>query len=176
MGSTFTRYGIIESILRNITIEYTAEYNKSDTAGGIQVAEYVKNPDGFNITNAMQWIKSGANGASPIHGTSTGYCARYVRFMLEAGGIDTTGHPSSAVQYASWLPGKGFRNIATLTGRAQQADWTKSSAQPGDIAVMAHGEHGHICMYTGFDWVSDFRQNRMWPYSGDGVCYIFRFE
>jgi hypothetical protein len=175
-NSTFTRGCLIEAILRNISIEGTAEYNKDDSATGVQVAEYVHNPNGFNISNVMQWIKSGNNGRSPLHNASTGYCAKYVRFMLEAGGIDTSGHPVSAVKYAGWLPSRGFRNITTLSGRAQQEEWTRSSAIPGDIAVMAHGEHGHICMYTGYNWVSDFRQNRMWPYSGDGVCYIFRFE
>jgi GH24 family phage-related lysozyme (muramidase) len=31
-------------------------------------------------------------------------------------------------------------------------------------------------MFTGWQWVSDFRQRNMWPYGGDGICTIFRFN
>lgn len=30
---------------------------------------------------------------------------------------------------------------------------------------MSHGQHGHICMWNGRQWISDFFQNNMWVYS-----------
>ena len=41
---------------------------------------------------------------------------------------------------------------------------------------MDHGVHGHICMFDGNQWISDFVQNNMWVYGGDGTCYIFRYN
>jgi hypothetical protein len=31
-------------------------------------------------------------------------------------------------------------------------------------------------MWNGRQWISDFYQNNMWPYSGDGTCSIFRWN
>lgn len=106
---------------------------------------------------------------------SVGRCAKYVRQAIEAGGMDTNGRPGSAYQYKGYLPSKGFNAIGNITGRDKQATWTKLNAQVGDISVMDHGEHGHICMWNGSKWISDFPQNNMWPYRGDGTCTIFRF-
>ena len=108
-------------------------------------------------------------------GKSIGCCAKYVRLAIEAGGLSTEGRPVSAYQYAGYLPKKGFKHIASLSSKSEQAAWSNSNALPGDIAVMAHGQHGHICMFTGKQWVSDFVQNNMWPYSGDGLVNIFRY-
>ena len=102
-------------------------------------------------------------------------CAKFVREALGAGGINTTGRPGSAYQYKEYLPKIGFNAIGKITGKSNQLSWTKRSARPGDIAVMDHGEHGHICMFDGIQWISDFRQNNMWVYGGDGTCYIFRY-
>ena len=95
--------------------------------------------------------------------------------MLEAGGMSTEGRPVSAYQYAGYLPKKGFKHIGSIYGVSKQAEWASTEAQPGDIAVMEHGEHGHICMWTGYQWVSDFVQRKAWPYAGDGTINIFRF-
>lgn len=102
-------------------------------------------------------------------------CAKYVRTYLEAGGLNTTGRPVSAYQYSDFLPKLGFKKIADVSGQRHQAEWTSDNAQPGDISVMKHGQHGHICMWTGSAWVSDFVQTRMYPYPDNGRCEIFRF-
>ena len=108
---------------------------------------------------------------------SSGYCARYVRTAIEAGGLSTAGRPSSAYLYTSFLPKIGFQPVAQLFGIENQAQWTSSSAQAGDVCVMSHGQHGHICMWNGRQWVSDFFQRKMWPYSNppNGSCSIFRY-
>lgn len=107
--------------------------------------------------------------------SSKGACAKSVRMFLEAGGMNTAGRPGSACQYKYWLPSKGFQLIARVNGVANQDAWTKTNARPGDIAVMDHGQHGHICLWNGQAWCSDFVQRKAWPYPGDGTIYIFRF-
>lgn len=125
----------------------------------------------FNIAAACSFA---ASNALP---RSVKRCARYVRKALEAGGLNTSGRPEGANQYKYYLPTIGFKHIATLTGREQQAQWSSINAQNGDLSVMDHGRYGHICMWIKNHWVSDFVQNNMWPYSNpyNGTCYIFRY-
>lgn len=123
----------------------------------------------WNISAAVAYATSNA------HSSSSGKCAMYVRMAIEAGGLSTTGHPVAASQYVNFLPTIGFQCIAQIFGVQNQANWTSSNARPGDIAVMSHGTYGHICIYSGNQWISDFFQTKMWPYAGDGLCYIFRF-
>lgn len=124
----------------------------------------------WDCKKALEWLTKNASASS------LGKCARYVRTAIEAGGISTEGRPNSAYQYADFLPKIGFNLIHKVTGKAKQRDWSNVNAKPGDIAVMNHGKHGHICMWNGKQWVSDFRQNNMWVYSGDGECSIFRYN
>lgn len=129
-----------------------------------------KEPDGnFDVQLAIQAMSS----PSLVTPKSRGKCAFAVRSFMEAGGIDTNGRPVSAYLYVNFLPQKGFKHIAELKGRSEQNIFFP---QPGDIAVMEHGKHGHICMFNGNQWVSDFPQRNMWPYKGEGICNIFRFQ
>lgn len=107
---------------------------------------------------------------------SVGKCAAYVRKAIEAGGLSTEGRPVSAFMYKDFLPKIGFKAIAEITGKNNQSKWTKENAKLGDIAVMPRGKHGHICMWNGKNWVSDFIQNNMWVYSGEGTCTVFRYN
>jgi hypothetical protein len=106
---------------------------------------------------------------------SIGGCATAVRTFLQVAGIDVSNRPAAAYQYINWLPTIGFRHIATLDNKVDQAEWTASHACAGDIAVMEHGKYGHICMFNGKNWISDFKQKNMYVYSGGGVCMIFRY-
>ena len=123
----------------------------------------------WNIQDSVKYISQHAEPKS------IGKCARYVRTAMEAGGLSTDGRPGSAYQYKGFLPKLGFTAIGDIHGKDAQRNWTNSKAQVGDISVMEHGEHGHICMWNGSKWVSDFAQNNMWPYKGDGTCTIFRY-
>ena len=126
----------------------------------------------------MAWNLSAAIKHLVTHASSSAkhQCAKYVRMAIEAGGLSTAGRPVSACDYKDFLPNIGFRAIGKIYGKSNQASWTNKSARPGDIAVMDHGVHGHICMYSGQRWISDFVQNNMWVYGGDGMCYIFRYN
>ena len=124
----------------------------------------------WNIDKSLEYLD---NNVQP---KSIGKCASYVRKAIEAGGLSTEGRPVSAYMYKDFLPKIGFTEIAEIKGRLNQSDWTLKNAKPGDIAVMEHGKHGHICMFNGKKWVSDFIQNNMWVYKGEGICKIFRIR
>jgi len=80
---------------------------------------------------------------------SVGRCAEYVRRAVEAGDVTLSRH-SSAKDYGSSLTMAGFRPISQ-----------SAAYMPGDVAVIQpiHGHpHGHMTMYNGIIWVSDFKQ------------------
>lgn len=67
----------------------------------------------------------------------------------------TIEHPGSACDYDSFLPSIGFHVVSK----------TNYSPQKGDIIVLEAVEghpHGHIAMYSGSNWISDFVQRDMW--------------
>lgn len=103
----------------------------------------------LNIDDAVKHLEDNA-GAN-----STAKCATFVRQALEAGGLKLTSHPVYAKNYGPTLIGAGFTELAATDTPAK-----------GDVAVIQNytGGHvaGHICMYTGTQWISDFRQRDMW--------------
>lgn len=98
---------------------------------------------------------------------TSGYCARYVRKALQSAGYEFTPNPS-AYQYAS-------------RGTLAKAGFTKISnnvaPQVGDVVVYnrtSKHPHGHIQIFDGNGWVSDFRQNSISPYSGSHTYTTWR--
>ncbi len=81
-------------------------------------------------------------------GHSLGRCAEYVRKAVEAGGVHLVRH-TSAKDYGASLEKVGFKAIA---GTAYEA---------GDVAIIqpipGH-PHGHMTMFDGKLWISDFKQ------------------
>lgn len=85
-------------------------------------------------------------------------CALYVRHAISAGGCPTFGQPPSACDYDLFLPDLGFNEVS-------QDGYVP---QKGDIAVFSAikgHKHGHICMYDGNQWISDFKQRSMYSAS-----------
>jgi hypothetical protein len=81
---------------------------------------------------------------------SLGRCAEYVREAIEAGGVVLIRH-TSAKDYGGSLTHVGFLPVA-IPGSPPQA---------GDIVVIqsikGHPD-GHMAMFDGHLWVSDFKQ------------------
>jgi len=105
------------------------------------------------------------------HSISQSLCGRYVRWALEAGGVNTTGHPGIAKLYGTLLTRERFRIILQ----------DQYVARKDDVVVFQnYGNQrfaaGHIQMFNGTRWVSDFRQLNFTPGSSyNGVSYeIFR--
>ena len=127
--------------------------NGGSQGGGSQGGGGVNtNPNSYNISNAVNYLVSHAY---PSYNNNCGYCARAIREALEAGGLSTTGHPVSACDYDTFLPKIGFHSV----------DKNNYSPQKGDIIVLEAVEghpNGHIAMYSGSKWISDFVQSDMW--------------
>jgi hypothetical protein len=89
---------------------------------------------------------------------SIGKCAKYVADALQSAGYKFNRQPSAYMYHTNGiLSGMGFECI----GR------TNSQPQPGDICVInrfSGHPHGHICMFNGQQWISDFKQRTPVPY------------
>jgi RHS repeat-associated protein len=89
---------------------------------------------------------------------SQGRCAYACRKAFEAGGMNTTGRPVSAKDYGPFLLQKGAQVVP---------GGDSYEAEKGDVAVFDGNDarpHGHIQIFTGSQWVSDFKQNNFSPY------------
>jgi len=91
---------------------------------------------------------------------SIGRCAHYVRLALEAGGAKTSGHPTHAKDWGAVLLRNGYQKIAVK-------GLDSYLAREGDVAVIqpcAGGSiSGHIQVWDGRRWISDFFQQDFWP-------------
>lgn len=97
------------------------------------------------MNNATQYLRD--------HAQAQGQCAT-VRLVLEAGVLNTTGRPNVAWNYDSFLPSLDFHEV-NKNGYVPQK---------GDIVVHEPREehaYGHIAMYDGENWISDFTQRDM---------------
>ena len=107
---------------------------------------------------------------------SSGHCAMHVSMALEFGGFDVKGHPVPAYRYNGFLQKKGWTEISPLGYVPQK----------GDIIVMrpfiGRKKHlsGHIQMWNGSQWVSDFKQKALYAGRDYRECrpkyIILRFE
>lgn len=93
------------------------------------------------------------------------YCATAVKEFLIAGGIDGWSGANGAYCYNK-LADRGFGVYTRgLKDEKQRLEWIENYAQAGDIALMEiDNGYGHICMYDGINWISDFRQREIWVY------------
>lgn len=122
----------------------------------------------YNVDKAAAYLTDNAQPKSQHE------CARYVRLAIQAGGCPTYIHPASAKEYDTFLPKLGFKSIPLADYRPIK----------GDIIVIkppqnqSGHEHGHIAMYNGKKWISDFTQRDMYGgtiYRKKGTeCYLFR--
>jgi len=105
------------------------------------------NPHGWNLQRAVQHLTSHASSSS------LGKCAQYVREAIESGGV-TLARTNSAKDYGPSLTRIGFRLISG------------SAYQKGDVAIIqgfSGHPHGHMQMFDGTRWISDFAQRDFWP-------------
>jgi hypothetical protein len=104
--------------------------------------------------DVVKLVKHLQEKALPPYGA--GLCATHIRQALEAAGLDTTGRPGSAKDYGPLLVRLGFFAIAE----------SLYSAVKGDIAVIqgtSKSAHGHVQVFDGHQWISDFKQPDFWP-------------
>jgi hypothetical protein len=124
-------------------------------------------PTGFDVSFASSANSTGVLNKSQLSDwmdahaltRSSHHCAMYCRLGMEAAGLDTGDRPRSgnAGDYGPFL----------LRHGAQTVPQDSYVPQVGDVVVFDKtGEHpyGHIEMYDGQQWVSDFKQHSFSPY------------
>lgn len=134
------------------------------TSGGGGVGS--DSAEGFARNDAVAHLNDSA------HATSQGRCAQYVRQAIQAGGV-TVDPPSPPVGmtappariYGPALEDAGFTPV---TQSDQPATYPPSGYTPqaGDVAIIqptSQNPDGHMAMYNGGTWVSDFTQRSFWP-------------
>lgn len=147
-------------------VNYINSLGKNSALGG---GNYVQNNENYDVNAACSWIWDNS------HTSSQHACAKYVRMAIEHGGVQTNGRPSWAWKYINYLPTIGFGRVASF----QSNNPNGYTPVMGDIAVYKKENRtdvpGHICMFTGQRWCSDFKQNNMVVYSSPTTVDIFRF-
>ncbi len=88
---------------------------------------------------------------------STSRCALYVRRALQAAGYKVTPQPSAYMYNNGEMAKLGFKKIPTTNYRPQVGDVVVFNKTPKN-------PHGHIAIYSGSQWVSDFKQPSMMIY------------
>jgi hypothetical protein len=115
----------------------------------------------WNKDEAVSYINS------HVEPKSIGKCANYVRRAVEAGGVKIRiprpriGNSASACDYGSSFESVGFKAIYTYPGTGATDTAAIPGQQTGDIVVIQPIDghpHGHIALFNGTNWVSDFIQ------------------
>ena len=129
----------------------------------------------WNVGASVNWLIRNSKASS------SSSCWKYVKDSLAAGGFHTDGS-RSAYMATNFLSNNGFRCIRKGKVHGHDgADYPNKCL--GDITVFDHcpkHPHGHIDMWCGKQWISDFKQNgnwingstetnfTIWRYSGSG--------
>jgi hypothetical protein len=98
---------------------------------------------GFNIDNAIAWLTANA------HERSIHRCGSYVGQALQHGGYK--GSRADGKDYGPILQKIGFQEISTNGYQPMRGDVTVYSGNTSH-------QWGHVQMYTGEEWASDFFQ------------------
>jgi len=143
-----------DGVLKTMLIHPNKNQKSSNNSVRLGVRNFESNLNNYNIDKAVKWLTDNALEKS------IGRCAFYVRNSLEAGGINTNPHPVSAKNYGPYLIKWGFSNLSL----------TDYSAKKGDIRVFqpyfGGSEHGHIDVFSGYQWISDFKEKHSLPGRG----------
>lgn len=108
----------------------------------------------------MGWNKSAAVDylVKHVEPHSKGHCAKYTRLAIAAGGIQLI-QTMSAKDYGSSLLKAGFTALPPST-KPEKGDVVVIQPYPGGL------QYGHMAMYDGKTWYSDFKQRDMYPGPG----------
>jgi hypothetical protein len=120
-----------------------------------------KNPYYFDIDKAINWLN---NNAHSSYKDAKGECASFIVWALQEGGATSKLYKIPAKDDGPYLKDVGFTTI-------KNENYT---AKSGDIVFMQSctgHPNGHIQMWNGVEWVSDFKQGNLagggfWPAEG----------
>lgn len=103
----------------------------------------------WDINEAVKYLDSHANVES------VGRCAEYTRKAIQAGGVILK-HAMYAKDYGFSLQTAGFRQLLSNTAPYLAGDVVIIDGCEGALA-------GHMAMFDGSLWVSDFKQRELYP-------------
>ncbi|HDI3032920.1 TPA: glucosaminidase domain-containing protein [Cronobacter turicensis] len=112
-------------------------------------------------------------------------CAHYVKIALIQGGASSSHSGiNSAKDYGPWLEENNFKVVDSATTVHAGNVFSISGQQAGDVVVIqaAPGHvHGHMAMFNGTKWVSDFVQDKgFYPaqaYRTNNIAYkLYRYS
>jgi len=168
-----TKYSKIVTLNKGTSVTY---YGKDQTDSvwavtnqGYAHTDYLNLGGGSSSSSVLKKAEVAADYARQhAHPKSQGWCAKYVANALEYAGFKFTRQGSACFYHTKGiLKGMGFTNISK-----------PGSFKKGDIAV--HGcnsahEYGHIQIYDGSGWYSDFKQKSTNVYSSNSPpLYYYR--
>ena len=115
----------------------------------------------FDVVKAVTYLNAHALAKS------SGNCSRFVQNALKAGGINTPEYTLAGGSYGPSLEKWGFSpTTSSLEGYMPlKGDIAVISGYPGGTMCKS-GVCGHIQMYNGESWVSDFVQSQFYPGPG----------
>ncbi len=133
----------------------------------------------FNVTKAIDYLNYLTNfdlnypnlSVQKNPNKSAHKCATAIQLTMAAGGLDVSGRPSEAGNYGPFLLKNGWVRLPNNT-----------SFQKGDVCVtkgLGTKGYGHISMYNGQNWVSDFIQNSPLVYSKAKIgtnTFFYRYK
>lgn len=144
--------------------KFTPIKNQSDTTGA---KLYVHPPQAIDSGKTFDAGRAAVGLTSRAGGKSSGYCAKYVRYAIEDGlGLNRdslSGQLGNAKDFAGTLYRYGFSPVP----------FENYQPQVGDILVEpgydSKTPYGHVSMFNGKQWISDYYQRDMW--GGPGYRY-----
>ena len=143
--------------------------------------------DGWDVEKAVSRLIKGANEGK--HGV----CAKYVELAIQAGGgplstkISTyengaNSYHATNLRYYDILKKHDFVQISDkdLILSPNQTN-VPIRLQAGDVAIIGknaklEGGEFHACMWSGEQWISDFKQKNLNVYGSSYPCAIYRFK
>ena len=154
---------------------YSSPASPSNTSNAMQsVPSYIPR-DGNIGGSTMTYAANFATQQAQKNGRhSTGYCARYVANALEASGLKFQRQPSAYLYHTRGILKQAGFGLVSVGLRGY-------TPEKGDVCVVnrfGSHVHGHICIFNGNNWISDFIQNNPSPYRdgpGDSGLFFYRY-
>ena len=120
----------------------------------------------FNIDRATTYLTEHGRNKS-IH-----CCAWYTMRALQVGGCPAIILPAQWYRY--YMPLVQFKEIPKEGYNPQKGDVVVFERPSGRSWKKTSQWWGHIAMYNGEQWISDFKQKRMNPYKQDVPYRLYR--
>jgi hypothetical protein len=161
--------GSLCSVIQYVPIdEGTLIRSGCATPAPVNVSQPLAGPPKFNKTKAAESVYDNSADTyadalknAQAQGHKTTRCAHYVRMAIAAGGLQVQPPASAAAKdYGPKLIAAGFRQLA-------QQGYTPKAADVIVYQPIEKHPNGHMQMYDGDQWDSDFTQASIYPSSND---------